>query len=160
MGSVHVCKAVQWHNFLLLKLMLAFLPCLPKGTCTSLVCNCCFCFLHSEQKLWIWCFHLLGLTGRTASRISEGAILCCCHLFSLQLGSRRGHGYTAFHPSTWKRNSPCHSAAWCSGAACCSPANLLKQHCPHTEPPLCSAVFFPCCSQAMGYVWSGATRWC
>lgn len=37
--------------------------------------------LYPEQKLWIWCFHPLGLTGRIVSRINEGAILCFCHLF-------------------------------------------------------------------------------
>lgn len=61
------CDFAHWHRFLLLKLMFAFLPCLPKGTCTSLVCNRYFCFLHPRQKLWIWPFHPLGLTGRIAS---------------------------------------------------------------------------------------------
>lgn len=76
-----VCKAVHWHHFLLLKLMFAFLPCLPKDTYTSLVCNYYLCFLLPRQKLWLWYFDPLDLTGRIASRINEGTTLCCYHSF-------------------------------------------------------------------------------
>lgn len=42
--SKRVCKAVNWHIFHLLMQIFPFLPCLPKGTCRSLIYNCYFSF--------------------------------------------------------------------------------------------------------------------
>lgn len=72
---------------------------------------------------------------------------------------RRTRLRSASYPASCKGNGLCHSAAWCSGMACCSPADLLKQCWPETQPEHCPAVFPPCCLQTIRYVRLGAPPW-